>query len=105
MIDSLIHSKKVLCIDIREHFERKKIGSIPGSLHVPYTTLKTAIKSDGLLFKITQESQKSLLIYCSYGERSALALKLLQKAEINDVFHLGGGINSWKKWQSNKAAN
>jgi len=87
----------VLFIDLREANERQRDGVIPGSLHAPYNALETAIRPGGLLNAVAAQTGKSLLLYCAYGERSALAMKALKEAGFAGVSHLGGGIDAWKE--------
>ena len=84
----------VLFIDLREAAERRREGTIAGSVHVPYARLKEYIEPGGLL--AAQAREKGLILYCAYGERSALALQALWEAGICNARHLGGGIAAWK---------
>ncbi len=84
-----------LFIDLRETRERQITGVIPGSLHTPYLSLEDAIEDGGLLSAMVRETGKSLMLYCAYGERSALALKALNELGFDEVTHLGGGMNAW----------
>ena len=85
-----------LFVDLREDSERAKYGIIKGSLHAPYSTLHDAVKPDGLLHAMAEQTGKSLLVYCAYGERSALALQILKEAGIENACHLGGGMDAWR---------
>ncbi len=85
-----------LFVDLREDSERAKYGIIKGSLHAPYSSLMEAIKPGGLLNAMAQQTGKSLLVYCAYGERSALALEDLKRAGIENACHLGGGLDAWR---------
>ncbi|MBT6886230.1 MAG: MBL fold metallo-hydrolase [Rhodospirillaceae bacterium] len=87
----------MLFIDLREANERQRDGVIPGSLHAPYNALETAIRPGGLLNAVAAQTGKSLLLYCAYGECSALAMKALKEAGFAGVSHLGGGIDAWKE--------
>ncbi len=86
-----------LFVDLREDSERQKEGIIKNSLHAPYPSLQDVIKPGGLLNAMAKQTGKSLLLYCAYGERSALALKALKEAGIENACHLGGGMDAWKK--------
>lgn len=82
-------------IDLREDNERIKNGVIPGSVHVPYQRLGEYCKSGGLLAALSTQTGQQLLLYCAYGERSALALKELRAAGFRNLRHLGGGMDAW----------
>jgi len=89
-------NRDTLFIDLREDSERERDGVIPGSIHAPYPIFGSSVKSGGLMNAMVNETGKSLLLYCAYGERSALALKFLSECGTKNAYHLGGGIDAWK---------
>jgi rhodanese-related sulfurtransferase len=95
--DALQRSEKddAIYIDLREDPEREKNGIIPNSVHVPYKSLADYIKPGGMLAALSQQSDQQLMLYCAYGERSAMALKELRLANYKNIRHLGGGIDAW----------
>ena len=84
----------VVMVDLRETEERQREGVIPGSVHVPYPRLDQFTGPGGLLAALARE--KRLVLYCAYGERSALALGALDEAGLADACHLAGGIDAWR---------
>ena len=48
----LLGKPDVALVDLREDSERDKHGMIPGSLHVPYTTLQANIGKGGILYEL-----------------------------------------------------
>jgi len=89
--------KAALFIDLREVGERAKTGVIPGSLHSSYGTLEDTVRPGGLLAAVVEQTRTPPLLYCAYGERSALALKVLKDSGIDTAFHLAGGVEAWSK--------
>ncbi len=87
----------VLFIDLREADEQRKAGVIPGSLHAPYAGLSGHIQPGGILRTPAARSAKTMILYCAHGERSALALRALNDAGMENVRHLGGGFNAWMR--------
>jgi sulfur dioxygenase len=87
----------VVLIDLRETFERERHGSIPGALHVPYTTLQESITAGGMLHELAKSTSKRLLFYCAFGERSAMAVQAAQDVGLTAACHIEGGIDAWKK--------
>ena len=85
----------MLFVDLRETLERQRMGFIPGSLHTPYLNLEQAIGDGGLLSGMLKELGKPVVLYCAYGERSALALKMVKEKGFLDARHLGGGMDKW----------
>ena len=92
----LIGRLDVALIDLRERPERRKSGSIPGALHAPYSTLEEELAPGGMLHELATATDKRLLFYCAYGERSAMAVRAAQAAGLSASRHLHGGIDAWK---------
>jgi len=86
-----------LFIDLREDAERRRHGVVPGSIHAPYQRLAQELRPAGLLRSLATRARSRLVLYCAYGERSALALESMQEAGLGDVCHLAGGIDAWIK--------
>jgi glyoxylase-like metal-dependent hydrolase (beta-lactamase superfamily II)/rhodanese-related sulfurtransferase len=86
-------------IDLREAGERAKHGSIPGALHAPYGDLQDNISAGGVLRELARASDKRLVFYCAYGERSAMAVQAAQDAGLLAALHIEGGIDAWKRAQ------
>ena len=84
-----------LFVDLREENERARDGVIPGSVHLPYQALGDNIRPGGLLAAMAANQGQRILLYCAYGERSALGLQDMFNAGIKNACHLGGGINAW----------
>ncbi len=92
-----IDNPDVILIDLREDTERLKNGVIPGSLHVPYIDLEDQLQPSGVLNQLVHSSDKHLVFYCAYGERSALAVRTARDSGLRDTVHIMGGIDAWKK--------
>jgi len=84
-----------LFVDLREPSERQRDGIIPSSVHAPYRSLDEALKAGGVLEALAQVYAPRMVLYCAFGERSALALRKLQAAGFDSVRHLGGGLDAW----------
>ena len=76
---ALIGKPDIALIDLREKRERERHGKIPGALHLPYHDLQENISASGVLRTLTAAG-KSLLFYCAFGERSAMAVQAAQDA-------------------------
>jgi len=83
-----------LFIDLREVRERERDGVIFGAVHLPYQALRDNIKPGGLL---AENTDRQILLYCAFGERSALALQGMFEAGFTNARHLGGGFDAWIK--------
>ena len=84
----------VVLIDLREKGERERKGTIPGSLHAPYAELMDNIDEGGLIHELAREG-KTIVFYCAFGERSAMAVQAAQDKGLASARHLEGGIAAW----------
>jgi molybdopterin/thiamine biosynthesis adenylyltransferase/rhodanese-related sulfurtransferase len=87
MLDS---GKSVALIDVREPVEWD-INHIEGAELVPKSSLESG---DGLA-KLPHD--RTPILYCKTGVRSAEALAVIKKAGFADALHLQGGIVAWAK--------
>ena len=93
----LMGRRDIVLIDLRERTEREKHGVIPGSLHAPYPDLQGNIQAGGMLHELASATNKRLVFYCAFGERSAMAVQAAQDAGLATACHVHGGIDAWKK--------
>jgi len=93
----LVGRPDVAFIDLRETGERQKHGSIPGALHAPYGELQENIGAGGMLRELAKSTDKRIVFYCAFGERSAMAVQAAQDAGLLSAIHVEGGIDAWKK--------
>ncbi|WP_430709530.1 rhodanese-like domain-containing protein [Mesorhizobium captivum] len=87
----------VALIDLRERSERERQGIIPGALHVPYPRLQENIAPGGVLHELVRSTGKRLVLYCAFGERSAMAVQAAQDEGLTSACHIEGGIDAWKR--------
>ena len=93
---ALLGRPDVALIDLREKAERERSGAIPGSLHAPYADLQDNIDDGGLIRELAL-SGKTIVFYCAFGERSAMAVQVAQHKELTSARHIEGGVAAWKK--------
>jgi sulfur dioxygenase len=96
---ALVGRPDVAFVDLRETSERQKHGSIPASLHAPYGGLPENIRAGGMLRELARASDKRIVFYCAFGERSAMAVQAAQDAGLISALHIEGGIDAWKRAQ------
>lgn len=94
---SLLGDPNAAIVDLRETSERERHGAIPGSLQVPYQIVQESIAAGGMLRELARSTNKRLLFYCAFGERSAMAVQAAQDAGISSACHIQGGIDAWKR--------
>jgi len=94
---TLVGRPDIAFIDLRETGERQKHGSIPGALHAPYGDLPENIRAGGMLRELARATDKRIVFYCAFGERSAMAVQAAQDAGLITALHVEGGIDAWKR--------
>jgi glyoxylase-like metal-dependent hydrolase (beta-lactamase superfamily II) len=81
-------------IDIREESERRRDGSIPGSMHLPYGRFASFCGASGPLQRLGRDAR--LVLYCAVGERSTLAVEIAAEHGVRNTAHLPGGFRAWR---------
>jgi len=94
---ALLGRPDVAFVDLRETGERTKHGSIPGALHAPYGDLQDNIRTGGMLRELARVTDRRIVFYCAFGERSAMAVQAAQDAGMMSALHVEGGIDAWNK--------
>jgi molybdopterin/thiamine biosynthesis adenylyltransferase/rhodanese-related sulfurtransferase len=77
-------------VDIREQNEWDE-GHIPGAIHIPRGNLESRIEA------AVAERDRSVILYCAGGSRSAFAAKTLEELGYERVSSLAGGYTDWKR--------
>jgi sulfur dioxygenase len=93
----LLAAKSIALVDLRERTERERHGVIPGSLHAPYPNLRENLADGGLLHELAAASERPLVFYCAFGERSAMAVQAAQDLGLSRARHVQGGIAAWRE--------
>ncbi len=88
-VQDLMRSGDVQLGDVREKDEWNA-GHIPGAVHVPKSYLEQWAE-DRL-----PEKEKTTILYCAGGVRSAMAADTLQQLGYQNVISMAGGFNRWK---------
>jgi sulfur dioxygenase len=74
-VKALTGGRDVVLIDLREQCERERHGEIPGALHLPYHDLRANLSPNGILRTLAAVPDRTLVFYCAFGERSAMAVR------------------------------
>jgi rhodanese-related sulfurtransferase len=94
-VEAEIARGDVQVVDIRDVRERKKLGSIPGSTHVPRGMLEFWLDPTSHYYTGKIDPTKRIIVYCAGGQRSALAADVLREMGFPNVAHLAVGFNGW----------
>ncbi len=91
---ALIGNENVLVLDVRDGAELQSTGKVRGATHVPRGMLEFRADPDSPYHDKTFNRDKTVLVYCASGGRSALGGKTLRDLGYRDVRNLGG----FKDW-------
>jgi sulfur-carrier protein adenylyltransferase/sulfurtransferase len=78
-----------LFLDVRERDEWEE-GHVPGALHVPRGSLESRVE------QLLPDRERTIVVYCAGGSRSAFAARTLDELGYEDVRSLAGGYTDWK---------
>jgi glyoxylase-like metal-dependent hydrolase (beta-lactamase superfamily II)/rhodanese-related sulfurtransferase len=95
--ENLYKNDKYFFIDLREPEEIEKTGIISGSINVPFQKLEEELNNPKSNLHLSLGDGAIPVFYCGYGERSALAIKILLNRGHSGVHHIEGGIDAWIK--------
>jgi sulfur-carrier protein adenylyltransferase/sulfurtransferase len=77
-------------VDVRERDEWDE-GHLPGAVHVPRGHLESRIE------RAEPDKERTVILYCSSGNRSAFAAKALEELGYERAVSLAGGFTDWKR--------
>ena len=86
-----------LLVDLREEDELHVVGWVRDSVWAPRGMLEFWADPSDRRHRIEFDPERRLILYCSTGERSAMAAATLRSMGYRDVRVLDGGIEAWKR--------
>ena len=84
----------VLVVDVRDGTEVAQTGKVAGAVHVPRGMLEFRADPESPYHDKNFSKDKTVILYCASGGRSALSGKLLKDFGYDKVYNLGG----FKDW-------
>lgn len=85
----IAENKDLLILDTRTQ-EEYDAGHIEGAILIPYNKIEMNLDQlDGF-------EDKSILVYCRTGSRSAVAVDTLIENGFNKIYHMNQGFSRWK---------
>jgi rhodanese-related sulfurtransferase len=84
----------VVVVDVRDAKELDASGKVAGAVHIPRGLLEFKADPDSPARDPNLDTDKTVILYCASGGRSALAGKTLKELGYDKVFNLGG----FKDW-------
>jgi rhodanese-related sulfurtransferase len=85
---TLINRSSAFVLDVRDDAEFAS-GHIADATHIPVSDLATR------LGELKKYQNKTILVNCQRGIRSAKACEILRKAEFTQINNLQGGLDAW----------
>lgn len=85
----LMNNEEVVLLDVREPSETAG-GKIAKAIQIPVSSISKRIG------ELEKHKNKTVLVYCKTGARSAMACKELSKNGFDKVYSLNGGIMAWQ---------
>ncbi len=93
----LVDDPGCVVLDTRTQSDRKRFGAVPGSIHVPRTTLEWRVDpSSGYSHPKIHSLEQCLVVMCSEGYSSSLAAVSLQRIGFVNATDLVGGFLAWR---------
>jgi rhodanese-related sulfurtransferase len=92
--EALIGKGEALLIDVRDSAELAASGKVAGALHVTRGLLEFKADPESPYYDPRFSKDKTIILYCASGGRSALAGKTLLDLGYKDVRNLG----AFKDW-------
>lgn len=93
---TLASSGAALLVDVRTTEERKFVGHVSQSVHVPWATGTALTRNPRFVkeleSKVGGDKQRVILLLCRSGKRSALAAEAAAKAGFTNVFNVLEGF-------------
>ncbi|KPP71786.1 thiosulfate sulfurtransferase/rhodanese-like domain-containing protein 3-like [Scleropages formosus] len=101
-LKQLLSSRSAVVIDVREPWELREYGNIPGSVNVPLGQVHQALQMSAEEFRekygSDMPSQNNLIVFsCLAGVRSKTALDTAISLGYSNVHHYPGGWEEWAK--------
>ncbi|XP_013875912.1 thiosulfate sulfurtransferase/rhodanese-like domain-containing protein 3 [Austrofundulus limnaeus] len=106
-LKKLLSEQKTVVIDVREPWELREYGFIPGSINVPLGQMNTALQLDPEEFREKYDGEMPLqtdniVFICLAGVRSKTAVNTATSLGYKDVQHYPGGWYEWAEYEQDK---
>jgi rhodanese-related sulfurtransferase len=87
---ALVAAGKAVVVDVRDGAEVLTSGKVKGARHVSRGLLEFRADQESPMYDPAFQKDKTIIVYCASGGRSALAGKTLKDMGYADVRNLGG---------------
>ena len=93
-VRDMVAKGNTLIVDVRDAAEVEKTGKVAGAVHVSRGMLEFRADPETPYHDKNFSKDKTIIVYCASGGRSALSGKVLKDMGYANVFNLGG-FKSW----------
>lgn len=90
----MMKAGNVVVVDVRDAAEIQQTGKVKGAIHVSRGMLEFRADPESPYHHEALQKDKTIILYCASGGRSALSGKTLQDLGYRSVYNLGG----FKDW-------
>ena len=87
---TMIEKADAVLIDVRDAPELQQTGKIRGAIHIPRGMIEFRADSSTPYHNPALQKDKTIVLYCASGGRSALAGKALKEMGYESVYNAGG---------------
>lgn len=87
-LHAFLADNKPVLIDVREQ-EELEFGMLEGALHISMHDVPAKLN------ELEQYKDKTIVLICRSGKRSAQVGQFLEQMGYQDIINLDGGMNSW----------
>lgn len=94
--EQLVSGAGAILVDVRDAPEVEKSGKIAGAIHVSRGMLEFRADPTCKYHDKTFSMEKTYILYCASGGRSALSAKTLMEMGYSNVYNLGA-FDDWTK--------
>jgi rhodanese-related sulfurtransferase len=96
----LIAKGDAIVVDVRDAPEVEQSGKVAGAVHIPRGMLEFRADPESPYYDQSFAKDKTIIMYCAAGGRSALAGQALKDMGYTEVYNMGG----FKDWADSGGA-
>ncbi len=82
--------RSLVVLDVRTP-EEFAAGHVPGAINIPHTELAARVA------ELEGSRDSDIVVYCRTGNRTAMALGVLEKSGFRRLYHLQGDYTRWSE--------
>ena len=89
-VRTMIGKTDTVIIDVRDTHELQQTGKVRGAIHIPRGMIEFRADESTTYHNPSLKKDKTIVLYCASGGRSALAGKSLKEMGYTTVYNAGG---------------